>query len=59
MTTIYKIQAYDLMKYQHFCIGLINFMVKGKILADFKYLLSPSCFKGNIRVLLNHFLKEI
>ena len=39
ITTIYRIQAYDLVMYQYFCIGLISFMFKGKSLICFKYLL--------------------
>ena len=41
---IFTIQAYDSLMRGYFCIGFINFMVKGKSLTDFK-LFSPNNFK--------------
>ena len=40
---IYRIQAYDLIMCGYFCIGLINFMVKGKL--DYTNLLSPNDYE--------------
>ena len=35
ITNIYRIQAYDLLMHGHFCVGFIDFMLKGKILLDY------------------------
>ena len=35
LTNILKIQVYDSVMCGYFCIGFIDFMLKGKILADF------------------------
>ena len=32
---IYRIQAYNLIMYRYFCIGFINFMLKGQSLLDY------------------------
>ena len=40
-----KIQAYDSQMRGYFCIGFIDFMLKGKILTDFTKLFSPKDFK--------------
>ena len=34
ITYIYRIQAYDSIMCQYFCIGFIDFMLKGKSLPD-------------------------
>ena len=34
-TNIYTIQAYDSIMYGYFCIGFIDFMLKGKGLLDY------------------------
>ena len=39
---IYRIQAYDSVMGQYFCIGFINFMLKSKSLTDFISLFSPN-----------------
>ena len=47
-TNIFKIQAYDSVMCGYFCIGLIDFMFKGKILTDFTNLFSPNNFRKMI-----------
>ena len=37
-------QTYDSLMYGYFCIGFIDFMVKGKSLTDFTYHFSPKNF---------------
>ena len=37
-TNIYRTQAYDLIMCGYFCIGFINFMLKGKSLLEYKNL---------------------
>ena len=42
-TNIYRIQAHDSVKFGYFCIGLIDFMPKGKSLTELN-LSSPNTF---------------
>ena len=42
MTNIYKIQAYSSIMCGYFCIGFIDFMLKGKSLLDYTNLYSPN-----------------
>ena len=44
-TSIYRIQVYDSVMCRYFCIGFINFMLKGKSLTGFTNLFSPNYFK--------------
>ena len=44
-TNIFKIQAYDSIMCGYFCIRFIDFMFKGKSLADYTNLFSPNDFK--------------
>ena len=44
-TNIFRIQAYDSIICGYFCIGLIDFMLKDKSLADFTNRFSPNNFK--------------
>ena len=44
ITNIYRIQKYDLMC-GYFCMGFIDFMLKGKSLLDYKNLFSPNKYK--------------
>ena len=41
---IYRIQSYDSIMYQYFCIEFLNSMLKNKRLEDFTDLFSPSNF---------------
>ena len=43
-TNIFRIQAYDSIMCGYFCIGFIDFMLKGKSLTDFTNLFSPNIF---------------
>ena len=54
-TNIYRIQAYNL---DIFCIGFIDFMLKGKSLTDFTSLFSPNNFIENDDIILNYFQNE-
>ena len=42
----------------YFCIGLIDFMLVGKILTNFTSLLSPYDFKKNDAIILSYFIDE-
>ena len=43
-TNIFRIQAYDSIMCGYFCIGFINFMLKGKSLTKYTNLFSPNNF---------------
>ena len=43
----------------YFCIGFINYMIKGKSLTDFINLFSPNNFKKNDDITLNYFLTNL
>ena len=42
---IFGIQAYDSVMCGYFCIGFMDFMIKGKSLTDFTNLFSPNDFQ--------------
>ena len=44
-TNIFRIQAYDSIICEYFCIGFIDFILKGKTLTEFTNLFSPNNFK--------------
>ena len=44
IANIFRIQAYDSIMCGYFCIGFINFMLKGKTLTEFTNLFSPNDF---------------
>ena len=54
-TNIYKIQAYDSIMCGYFCIGFIDFMLKGKSLFDYTNLLFPNDYKKNDKIILKYF----
>ena len=54
-TNIYRTQAYDLIMCGYFCIGFINFMLKGKSLLEHKNLFSPNEYEKNDKIILKHF----
>ena len=42
----------------YFCIGFINFMLKGKSLTEYTNLFSPNVFKRNDDIILNYFISN-
>ena len=44
IANIFRLQAYDSVTYGYFCIGLIDFMLKGNNLTEFTNLFSPNNF---------------
>ena len=54
-TNIFRIRAYDPVMCGYFCIGFINFMLKGKTLTNFMNLFSPNDFKKNDDIILSLF----
>ena len=45
ITNIFRIQAYDSIMCEYFCIGFIDFMLPGKKLTDYTNLFSPHDLK--------------
>ena len=58
-TNIFRIQAYDSIICGYFCIGFIDFMLKGKALTEYTNLFSPNNFKKNDDIILNYFMNNI
>ena len=59
IANIFRIQAYDSVKCGYFCIGFIDFMLRGKSLIDLTNLFSPNDFKRNDDIILNYFLNKL
>ena len=57
-TNIFRIQAFDSIMWEHFCIGFIDFMVAENTLTESKNLFSPSNFKRN-DIILKYFIKNV
>ena len=47
---IYRIQTYDSIMCGYFCIGFIDFMLKGKSLVDYTNLFSPNDYEKNDKI---------
>ena len=58
-TDIFRIQIYDSIMCQYFCIGFIGFMLSGKTLTDFTNLSSSNNLKKNDDVILNYFVTNV
>ena len=52
---IYRMQVYHSIMCGYFCIGFIDFMLKGKSLLDYKKLFSPSYYEMNDKIILKFF----
>ena len=58
-TNIFRIQAYDSIMCEYFCIGVIDFILAGKILTEFTNLFSPNNFKKIDDIILNYFMTNV
>ena len=58
-TNICRMQVYDSIMCGYFCIGFIDFMLKGKTLTEFTNLFSPNNFKKNDDITLNYFNSNV
>ena len=56
---IFRIQAYDSIMCEYFCIEFIDFMRAGKTLTKYTNLFSPNNFKKNDDIILNYFTNNI
>ena len=54
ISNIYRIQLYDSIMFRYFCIGFIDFMLKGKSLLGYTNLISPSDYEKNDKTLLKY-----
>ena len=55
ITNIYRIQAYDWIRCGYFCIGFIDFLLKGKCLLDYTNSFSPNDYEKNDKIILDYF----
>ena len=58
-TNIFRIQAYDSIMCEYFCIGFIDFMLAGKTLTEFTNLFSSNNFKKHDDIILNYFINKV
>ena len=58
-TNIFRIQAYDSIMCQYFCIGFIDFMLADKTLTEYTNIFSPDNFKKNNDIILDYFISNI
>ena len=56
VTNIYRVQAYDWIICGYFCIGFIDFMLKGKRLLDYTNLFCPIDYEKNYKIILKIFI---
>ena len=59
VTNIFWIQAYDSVMCGYFCIGFIDFILKGKTLTYYTNLFSPNNFDKNDDIVLMYFMTNI
>ena len=55
ITNIYRIQAYDSIMCGYFCIGFIDFILKGKSLLEYTNLFSSNDYEKNDKIILKYF----
>ena len=55
IANVYRIQANDWIMCRYFCIGFIDFMLKGKSLLDYTNLFSPDEYEKNNKMILKYF----
>ena len=59
VANIFRMQAYDSVMWRYFCIGFIDFILKGKTLTDFTNLFSLNSFDKNDDVILKYFMTNV
>ena len=58
ITNIFGVQAYDSIMCGYFCIGFIDFMLKGKTLSEFTNRFPPNNFKKNDDMIFKYFMEN-
>ena len=56
ITNIYRIQACDSIMCGYFCIGFIDFMLKGKSLLEYANLFTPNEYEKKEKIILKYFV---
>ena len=59
ITNIFRIEAYDSIMRGYFCIGFVDFMLKGNTLTEYTNLLPSNNSKKNDDIILNYFMSNI
>ena len=54
ITNICRIQAYNLVMWEYFCINFIDFMLKSKSLLDYTNIFSPNDYEKNNKMILKY-----
>ena len=57
-TNIFRVQAYDSVMCGYFCIGFIDFMIKGKTLTVFTKFFLLNNFEKNDDIVLKYFMNN-
>ena len=55
ITSFYRIQAYNSIMCEYFCVEFVDFMLKGKILLDYTNLFFPTEYEKNDKIILRYF----
>ena len=55
---IFRVQAYDSVMCGYFCIGFIDFMIKGKTLTEFTKFFLLNNFEKNDDIVLKYFMNN-
>ena len=55
ITNIYRIQAYNSIMCGYFCIGFMDFILKGRSFLEFTNLISQNKDEKNDKIMLKHF----
>ena len=55
ITGIYRIQAWNSIMCGYFCVGFIDFILKGKRLLEYINLFSPKKYKKNDKIISKYF----
>ena len=56
--TIYRMETYNSTMCGYFCIGFIDFILKGKSLLDYTNLFSPNYYEKNDKIIPKYFFSN-
>ena len=59
VTNTFRIQTYDLIMCEYFCIRFFHFMLAGKTLTDITNLFWPNSFEKNNDIIINYFMTNV
>ena len=54
ITNIYRVQAFDSIMCEYFCIGFADFILKGKCLLEYTNVFPPNEYKTNDKIILKY-----